>query len=814
VTVLILSQDPAPLAVDVSRVMTQRVSVASDNVSRPVLRSSVNAWFAGAKVVSSGNAVDGRSSVTANAFGGFDLKIVPPAKLPPGDPVLVRVTADDTVSSSPIDVSWVFTTIEDVGPQLRRGDCSPEPFSSEQTSPSSISTSIGGAELRALSFTVSNANVEHARLSEIQGPSPTYDPPANQVSFDQSGPNADLSFVGTEGSWFDAGGDWRRITSVQGPNLATYDGAQLTGTVPSLLVYKRAGLDVFIDGVEVVSSGLPQAWSASVTPDSGGLTVDATPPSAFPVGKRVPVYVRAVDADGDVSELMYDFSVGQAQGPSVSDISPPPGSRSMATSGDITFKVDSFHGVNLSTINVFINGVAAVSAGVGVGGFSTSTVTSSGSGYDIDVKSSSPYPEGQFIHVAVSASDLDGRPGERRVWRLQVSRATPDPSLQVPAAGDVVAVKSFDYSGESFGNPVAMSHNGYAYDGRWYENGLADATRVASWHAELGDFPLSGALAAAVDGWKIFKPLSLSEWMSCQAASSQGWTMAGADEPIVSAEMRSDRPIAAFCQASGVVVVDFVDDSCRRITSLGVESGARVISERELNQQTDVFDVDRSLPAGQVVDASVTEAGVFVAQQQHVSFVSDEWMTSEQVIGAALSISASGQRFAVAVSGGAVQAGVAGSQPGPLITELYDSSSTPPLTGGGVVGLDLHGETLCVLCDDGVVTVDLATGQSMSMTRAEMAMTTGELLAISAMPGVKWDYGYFYVSSDDGKVSRVRLQWPSSPDRSIEVDSPPQASCLSAFGYVDDNSSRYLSTAMAIVGDMPWFVMSSMSVSP
>ena len=110
-TISVGTRDPSPSATSVSRGIRIRVSLASDDLSRPVNVSSVQAWLAGAYVVVNGVPVDGRSTVTANGLGGYDLVLVPGEILPPDDLVAVRVAAADTVSASALDESWVFTTV-------------------------------------------------------------------------------------------------------------------------------------------------------------------------------------------------------------------------------------------------------------------------------------------------------------------------------------------------------------------------------------------------------------------------------------------------------------------------------------------------------------------------------------------------------------------------------------------------------------------------------------------------------------------------------------------------------------------------------
>ena len=810
-TISVGTRDPSPSATSVSRGIRIRVSLASDDLSRPVNVSSVQAWLAGAYVVVNGVPVDGRSTVTANGLGGYDLVLVPGEILPPDDLVAVRVTAADTVSASTLDESWVFTTIEDLGPRINHAMSLPAPGSNPSSTPVTITVFVSDALVNALDFSLTGANVQYVPPPPI-GPPPS---PANQIFFTATGPNAGRSFRGMEGRRFFTSGQWRTIVSVQGPTLATYDGAQISGSSVSVDVYRHAGLDVVVDGQMIVQTGQPLLWGAVVTTPAGGVEVVMTPTTTWADGLRVPVFVRATDADGDVSELSYDFLVGQAQGPVVSNISPAPGVRGLpvgpGVSSDLAFSVSSVSGVDLSSVTVLVDGAAAVTAGVGVGIYSTSTITPVSGGYDVVVKSSTSYVDGRIVHVDVSCTDTVARVGERRVWSVQYgnsagSRAATVGGGQLPS-DDVVRVCAYDLSGSSFCRPAEMRHDGYAADGFWYESG--SRTRdVASWFTALGQFPAGGQLVVTSDGgWALLPTLAAVPWIQCQQFVGSGWNMAGnAAQPLLDGDFAVGAPVLALASALGVVTVDFITDRAWLYNASGRMLSAWHIDQRAINQS--VGSADDSV----VIDASAVqrlalgaEGDTFVAcQTAALTVVRGDVARSQPYSATWVRARVSAGEFAISYN----DSGQGGVEVWTLdrffsglgMDELYDDMSTPALPTTTVEDIDLAGNALFLVTPTALLSVDRGLAAAATFTAVDLGLSgAGDIKALSACRDARADYGYVYVAADNpGRVTRFRLHWPAQPDRSVVVSDGVNVASLSAAGLVTDNSQSYLRLSMDI----------------
>ncbi len=789
------------MARNVSRNGRQRLSLVSDDLSRPVNVGSVQAWLAGAYVVVNGVPVDGRSTVTANGLGGYDLVLVPGEILPPGDLVAVRVTAADTVAASTLDESWVFTTIEDLGPRINHAMSSPAPGSSPSSTPVTITVFVSDALVNALDFSLTGASFDYA--------------PANQVFFTATGPNAGRSFQGLEGRRFFAAGQWRAIVSVQGPTLATYDGAPISGSSVNVDVYRHAGLDVVVDGQTVVRSGQSQLWGAVVTTPAGGAQVVMTPTTTWADGLRVPVFVRATDSDGDVSELSYDFLVGQAQGPVVSNISPAPGVRGLpvgpGASSDLAFRVSSVSGVALASVAVLVDGAAAVTAGVGVGIYSTSTLTPVTGGFDVVIKRSTAYADGRIVHVDVSCTDTVARAGERRVWSVQYGTATGAQAAtamggEIPS-DNVVRVCAYDLSDSSFCRPTELRHDGYAADGFWYESG-SRTSDVASWFTALGQFPAGGQLVVTSDGgWVLLPTLAAAPWIQCAQYVGSGWNMAGnAAQPLLDGDFAVAAPVLALASALGVVTVDFAADRARLHDSVGRMTSAEVIGLRAANQVSGDVDAGVVIGASAVQRLALGAAGdTFVAcQTAALTVVRGDVARSQPYLATWVRARVSGGDFALAYNDG----GQGGIEVWTLdrffaglgMDELYDDMSTPALPSTTVEDIDIAGNALFLVTPAALMAVDRALATAATFTAADLALSgAGDVKALSACRDARADYGYVYVAADSpGRVTRFRLHWPSQPDRAVVVSDGVNVASLSAAGLVTDSSQSYLRLAMDI----------------
>lgn len=617
-TISITNQDPAPSAVDASPYVFPSLMIASDAPLAPVDRDTIDVWINGTQFVAGGVAVFDTTVITGDEIGGFAITMQPLAPFPSEEPVTVRVVADDTDAASPIDSSWSFTVTDVTGPVLT--DHSLPPYAITTAVPVNILFRITDPgtgydpQLSVLDFTASSANVQFAHPLIVGGGAGT---PANQVSFTPVSDND--TFLGREGALIEVTsgvdtGERRRIVSVQGPGLATYDGAQLSGTSVTVKVYDERGLDIVIDGERVFHSGFldsdaaANGWSGTATVNGDNdidvaLAVPGGVSSAWVDGTRVPVQVRVSDDNAvarNISDINYFFDVGDLRGPQIVNVSPAEGTRGLSVSSpgsDIYFEITCSKGVDTATLNIAVNGVAAVTAGTPTGNYSGSSIGSVTGGISVTLVNASSYTDGEITFVDITVDDNDGNPGERRVLRFHYGTANSDAVVGSGTFTDAVRVIAFDISDTSFGNPKELRHNGYAADGIWYEDGSPSADNVASWFTELGSFPASGHIVvSAADGWGIFKPATTSPWMTCAPATSPAWSMAGNDTELLDADF-GPQPVLVLAGTDGVIVVDFVNDSAVRYTSTGAETSSSNISARASNQSGSE-DASLALPAG------------------------------------------------------------------------------------------------------------------------------------------------------------------------------------------------------------------------
>jgi hypothetical protein len=854
-TLIVENQFPAPAAVDVSPSVHPTFSVTTDD--QPVDVTVLNVWVDGRQLVINGAPSPG-TRIEPNGLGGISVVADPGRRFPDQQDVGVRVVADDTSAGSPIDVSWSFTIADSRGPVLESAE--PPPGSIAVISPATLFLTIadpgtGNSPVPTLADFVANpANLQYAP-PEIEGGGPGL--AANQVSFDAGGGQG---FLGREGRLIEVNsgpdaGQRRRIASVQGPGLATYDGLQLLGPAESLTVFSDLGVDIVVDGVRVIHAGFPDVdaandgWVGLVNLVPPRVEVLITPPAPWASGDQVPVGIRAPDSSGQVSDINYFFDVGDQRGPQITNVLPEEGTRGIAISptpaSDIQFDVIAINGVDLSTLDIEVNGTAAVTAGSGVGDWSGSTVTGITNGQRVVLKRSTPYVDGDIAFTDIQVSDSLGNVGERRILRHHFGDSTGDSTLTTGLAGtDVVRVIAYDLNETSFARPTELNHNGFAWDGFWYVNGNR-GTQVASWFTELGAFPLAGNVVVTADnGWAILRPQDAGAWMTCFPIASPSWSMADNDT-LNDADFGPDAVLAIA--GSNVLVIDFTADNVTRYNSAGRTLGLGDITGRNSDQSGGAADSLWAIPLGPYQSLAAS-----VGQQDLVMAIgSTGELTVVQEIGPELSTVLRGREATNDVPPRVVTRPTPGTwarlRLGPMtdaenLTALviayndtgqgqielwdwfqfiltnpsslafFDDASSPALTAAEIRDLDIShtprrlamaalmvGELKVLDWDiDGLA----ATAQTFSEVDLGLdGVASAETSAVALEPGFVADHGHIYAAVSapaDGRVTRFRVHSPGAPDRALELASGQPFSTISPVGK-RRVANRFVNTSMNVV---------------
>lgn len=551
------------------------------SVMDPVSIGVINVFVDGAVAVVNGVAQPKfKFKATANSLFGWDIAVRADFPLTFSDAHNVKVTALGQ------EVEWEFMVVDGIGPRLL--NMSPANGADGMTAFPLISFDIsdvdGDVPLRTVHV---ESDVGSLSGSEITA--------------------TDIDFRGMEGRLCEIDGNLATIAAVTTNDTAvtTYSGS---GSGLNVKVFDVTGVDVVIDGVEVVKfgevvdSGL---WSTTVTtPVAGSVHVEARRINQpFDEGKVVSVDVRAKDDDVDVrnvSILSSSFVIGDSRGPSISELVPVPGSRLLADDEEIVFKVtDMDSGIDDSTLEVSINGVLAISSGTAVGDFATSSIVDIVGGVEVTLTKSTDWDSGEVV-VYVSASDRVGNKMTPVTFTYNFIYAGREIDISVIDGqlvdDETIRVIGFDFSDSSFVDPVELLHTGYAFDGRWYQRGAMDSdVALASWASEASSvdrstrlsFPVSGQIIVTSGSWSIVDAAG-AMWMRCKALVSAGsgdWSGAGSPaRTLADAAMARTRPLLSLACGKGVIVIDFTADAMHLTDIVGRSTGTGGVGQRNSNQ--------------------------------------------------------------------------------------------------------------------------------------------------------------------------------------------------------------------------------------
>jgi hypothetical protein len=680
-----------------------------------------------------------------------------------------------------------------------------------------------------------------------------------------------LSLIGKEGRIIEMNsgvdiGERRRIVAVRGPELIEYDGIGLNGTAENVTIFHNRGLDVSIDGVLVVQSGFldPTAagagWGVVVNVlGSGDIDVDVSVPFSWPVGKRVNVNVKAPDLNPDmvnVSDINYFFDVIDTRGPQIVNVSPAEGKRGLpltTPSSDITFDITCSESVDLSTLNVEVNGVAAITAGVAVGDYSTSTITpgTDSISEQVVLKRATSYTDGEVAFVDINVDDSSARPGERRLLRFHFGAEVSDAAVNTGLGGtDVVRVIAYDLTETSFADPSRLNHNGFARDGYRYTNGNK-GTQVASWFTELGAFPLSGHIVVtATNGWSIVKALDSAPWMTCVPQTSPAWSMADNDAgPLTDADFGPEAVLAI--SGNNVILVDFVEDRAERYNAAGKNLSFGDITSRNAGQSGFGFDTNFALPIGPYEKLAMVRVQAFgrrdtvmaigtSGQLSVVRDVSDEFLSVIRARTAAPAVPPTVVTRASPGTWTRIRLGpfdfadeltamlISYNDAGQGQVEVWDwfkfqlnqsnelfldDMSTPAIAAAEVRDLEMSqlpdsfAVAVVMVGELDMIGYDIITPASSGVTVFSETtlglngVASAEMKAVALEPGLKPDFGHLYAcvaAPADGRVTRFRIHSSAGPDRVTVVHSGQPFISLASIGETRHGEDIYVRTSMKI----------------
>lgn len=667
----------------------------------------------------------------------------------------------------------------------------------------------------------------------------------------------DPSFVGREGQLIEVNStsDRREIVSVQGPELATYDGAQINLNSESVTVFDDKGLDIFVGGERIVHCGFtdPAAtgWNAEIRVISSKIEARITPPPSAPwsVGDNVPVFIRAPDDDGQFSEISYSFDVGDTQGPRVVNVVPEEGTRNIPVTvtpdSDIQFDIVSALGVDINTLDIEVNGVQAWSPSFGpVGDWGSSTNAVIDNGERIVLKRSTPYTDGEIVFIDIQASDNSGNAGERRILRMHFGASDGTSVVNTTlAATDIVRVISYELNTTSFARPTELNHTGYAWDGYYYQNGNR-GTEVASWFTELGEFPLAGNIVVTADsGWAIIRPQDPGPWMTCVPLASPGWSMADNDS-LTDADFGPDAVLTLA--GSNVLVVDFTQDRVERYNSAGRTYGQGTITQRDSDQSGGFPDVSYALPLGPYPVVSCVKSQrdflLAVGSSGQLSVVQDISFELESLLkirdqessGVATvvtqSVPGTWTRLRLGplddaenLTAMAIAYNDAGQGQveildwykflllGSYSLAFFDDASSPALTAAEIKDLEISHtpEHLAIAAlmtgelnlIDWDIAAESATSSDFDETALGLAgVASAETSAVALEPGFTTVRGHIYAavsSPTDGRVVQFRVHSDGAPNRALELASGQPFTTIAAIGK-RHTATRFVNVSMDV----------------
>jgi hypothetical protein len=171
----------------------------------------------------------------------------------------------------------------------------------------------------------------------------------------------------------------------------------------------QAKIHATVAGAVAITNGVFQTgFTGSLTPNGTGYNVVINRTAAFGYSQAVTVGVRAADAQDNQLVTAFSFTtVADATAPTISGRTPAPGASGIARNANVLFTLDDETAVQLTSINVKINGTDAVKNGSGQAGYAFSQ-SASGNGFACTVNPDTDFAYDQTVQVYIDARDTLG----------------------------------------------------------------------------------------------------------------------------------------------------------------------------------------------------------------------------------------------------------------------------------------------------------------------------------------------------------------------------------------------------------------------
>lgn len=220
-----------------------------------------------------------------------------------------------------------------------------------------------------------------------------------------------------------------------------------TDTVISLAVRDfGAGVDplsinITVNSVPAIANGVfVTGYSGTILPITNGYSIVITPDDELPYNSGITVdyYVQDLATIFNSTSGSWSFTSEQdLTGPVFSDIHPANGSLGIAVNSPITFHItDPETSILLSSVNVAVEGLPAVSAGNIQPGYSGTIVPISG-GFVVSLTRSAPFASLQEVNIsAIASNDTVPSIVSSADWSFQCADvAAPDIQIISPTSG-------------------------------------------------------------------------------------------------------------------------------------------------------------------------------------------------------------------------------------------------------------------------------------------------------------------------------------------------------------------------------------------
>jgi hypothetical protein len=465
-------QNPANGAMGVSRTSSVSFIVDDDTAVNP---ASINVKINGNSAVTNGSAQTGYTLFTSATNHGYFVTVTPASIFNYNQADSVTVTAQDTTGNS-MTGSWNFTVGNDITPPVISG-ISPTNGSSglsRSVSVQSVVTDDNQVNQASVYLTVngvpavSNGIVQTGFTGNVtafgSGFSVNVQPSGGFTWREQvvvTNLAADLAGNPVSNvSAFSITPDNipPTISNLSPANLATSipkyttisflasdDTAVLTNML-SVRIIATDAVMISTNGVIAVSNGVVMpGFTGSVTSNANGWLVSIAPTNVFAYAQTVNVWAVVADTTTNTVTNTWSFNIKSDDvPPTISSQSPTNNQPGLPRSAAVSFIVNDDTAVAFTSLNVNVNGNAAVKNGIAQSGYNLSAAPTN-NGYAVTVTPASLFSYNQTVSVYVTAQDTSQNSVDAS-WSFGIRSDNVPPSLSnASPTPDALAVSNSTY---------------------------------------------------------------------------------------------------------------------------------------------------------------------------------------------------------------------------------------------------------------------------------------------------------------------------------------------------------------------------------